>query len=291
VYRWATPAKTNIPLVKNETLEATRDIAPPATNKATLTLANGKVIVLDHTGDGSLAEEGVANASKLDDGSIAYSEGTSSLVEFHTLQVPKGSKPMHLQLPDGSDVWLNAASSITFPNIFTGPERKVRVTGETYFEVTHDPTRPFIVSKDEMHVQVLGTKFNINAYDDESDLRVTLLEGEVNVSKAGIHESLRPGQQARLRGGDIRLLNQVNTDEVMAWKNGLFEFNETDIQTIMRQVARWYNVEVEFNGVVTQHFNGSIQRQVNVSKVLKMLEKTGGIRFTIEGNKVIVKKD
>jgi ferric-dicitrate binding protein FerR (iron transport regulator) len=290
IYQLAIPDRTDASLVKNEVLQPTGDIAAPASNKATLTLANGKVIILDHTSDGSLAEVGIANASKLNDGTIAYSANATPSVEFHTLQVPRGSKPMHLQLPDGSDVWLNAASSISFPNSFTGDERMVRVTGETYFEVKHDPSKPFIVSKDEMHVKVLGTKFNINAYDDESDLRVTLLDGQVNVTKGNREETLQPSQQARLAGSDIRVFNHINTGEVMAWKNGLFEFNETDIQTIMRQIARWYNVDVEFNGIVTQHFNGSIQRQVNVSKVLNMLEKTGGIRFMIEGKKVIVKK-
>jgi transmembrane sensor len=288
---WLWPADSDsTSIVENGPVPAAKDVAPPITNKATLTLANGKVIVIGNTAAGPLNAQGVSNASKVSDGELAYSAQAAGTVEYHTLRVPKGSKPMQLQLADGSAVWLNAASSITFPNLFAGPQRTVSVTGEVYFEVKHDAGHPFIVSKGTMQVQVLGTKFNINAYDNDADMRVTLLNGSVKVIYASSEALLQPGQQARLTNNNIKVQDAVDTDEVMAWKNGLFEFKDTDIQTIMRQVERWYDVEVIFEGNVTQHFNGTIERQVNVSKLLNMLEKTGGIRFAIEGKKVIVRK-
>lgn len=276
--------------VANLEKQPAKDVAPPATNKAFLTLADGKIIILDSAGMGSLAMEGAANASKVNDGKLVYAAKTETVVEYHTLNVPKGSKPLQLQLADGSEVWLNAASSITFPNVFTGSERKVSVTGEAYFEVAKHSGKKFLVEANGSTTEVLGTHFNINAYKDEPAVRITLLEGSVKIHSGNKVGLLKPGQQAGLANGNINIQGNVNTDDVMAWKNGMFEFNETDIQTIMRQVERWYDVEVVFDGTVTQHFNGSIQRQMNASKVLGMLEKTGGVRFSIEGKRVVVKK-
>ena len=283
------PVDKNLSVLEEQQQLPVKDVMPPSTNKATLTLASGKIIVLDNAGNGSLSALGATNASRLNEGELSYTDTELPVVELHTLYVPKGSKPMHLQLSDGTGVWLNAASGITFPNVFTGNERTVTVTGESYFEVKHDAGRPFIVSKGDMQVRVLGTKFNVNAYDEDDDIRITLLEGSVKVFNGNKESLLKPGQQARLANGGIKVQNENNLQEVMAWKNGLFEFNDTDIQTIMKQIERWYDVDVVFDGAVNQHFNGTIQRQVNVSKVLHMLEKTGGIRFSIEGRKVIVK--
>lgn len=283
--------KDHPPIAKTEQQTPVNDITPPVTNKATLTLANGKVIILDSAGTGSLAKQGAGNASKVNEGELAYTATSETKVEYHTLHVPKGSKPMQLQLADGSEVWLNAASSITFPNVFTGNERKVAVTGEAYFEVAKNAAMPFKVSKGQTVVTVLGTHFNVNAYDDESDIKVTLLEGSVKVTNAVGSVMIQPGQQARITSNlKPQAVNDIDVEQVMAWKNGRFEFNETDIQTVMRQIERWYDVEIVYDGKVTQHFNGSIPRQVNTSKVLQMLEKTGGVRFSIDGNKVMVKK-
>jgi ferric-dicitrate binding protein FerR (iron transport regulator) len=207
-------------------------------------------------------------------------------VEYHTLNVPKGSKPMEVQLADGSQVWLNAASSITFPTRFSGDDRRVSITGEAYFEVSKDAGKKFLVSTNATTTEVLGTHFNINAYGNEPSVKITLLEGSVRVNGSII----QPGQQALSAKGSVTVVDDINIEQVMAWKNGMFEFNETDIQTIMRQIERWYDVEVVFDGTITQHFNGTIPRQVNASKVLGMLEKTGGVRFSIEGKKVLVKK-
>jgi hypothetical protein len=276
--------------VANQDHQPINDVAPPATNKASLTLANGKVIILDKAGMGSLATQGAANASKVNEDALAYTANADAAVEYHTLNVPKGSKPMQLQLADGSEVWLNAASTITFPTVFANGDRKVSVTGEAYFEVTKNAGQKFLVEANGTTTEVLGTHFNINAYKDEPAVKITLLEGSVKVHSANKEGLLKPGQQASLANATISVHDNINIDEVMAWKNGLFEFNETDIQTIMRQIERWYDVEIVFEDKLTQHFNGSIQRQVNASKVLTMLEKTGGLRYSIEGKKVMIRK-
>jgi len=262
------------------------DIAPPDASKATLTLADGKVIVLDNTGNGSLATKGAANADKLNGDKLVYNVKEGIKVEYHTLAVPKGSKPIQLQLADGSLVWLNSASSITFPNVFADIDRKVTIRGEVYFEVAKSAGKKFFVSANGTTTEVLGTHFNINSYENEQAVKVTLLEGSVHVNGT----ILKPGQQAIIAESGVKINSDVNIDQVMAWKNGVFEFAETDIQSIMRQIERWYDVEVVFNDTIMQHFNGTIQRQVNASEVLDMLEKTGGVRFVIEGKKVVVKK-
>jgi len=290
IYLLSNQDTPGLPVAENKEQQPLKDVAPPSANKATLTLGNGEIIILDNAATGSLAEQGIINAALSNNDDLIYTSIAATELEYHTLQIPKGSKPMQLQLADGSEVWLNASSSITFPNVFSGSERKVMLTGEAYFEVKQNIDKPFIVSKGEMQVQVLGTQFNIDSYEDEGDIKVTLLEGSVKVGNGKKEAILRPGQQARLTGATLKIINDVNTDEVIAWKNGYFNFNNTSIQTIMRQIERWYDVKVVFDGPITQHFNGKIQRQVNVSRVLSMLEKTGGIQFNIEGNTVVVKK-
>lgn len=284
VYLLLLPKNSNQPVAVVQSQQTATDVAAPTSNKSTLTLGNGRVVVLDSTGTGSLATQGAASASKVNQDELVYNTSTSE-VEYHTLNVPRGSRPMQLQLADGSEVWLNAASSITFPTIFTGDERRVSITGEAYFEVTKNSGKKFIVSTNGTSTEVLGTHFNVNAYGNEPSVRVTLLEGSVRVNGSVI----KPGQQALTFNGHTEVKGNINMEEVMAWKNGLFEFNQTDIQTIMRQIERWYDVDVVFDGTVTQDFHGIIPRKVNVSKVLNMLEKTGGVRFYIEGKKVLVK--
>ncbi|MDR0793521.1 MAG: DUF4974 domain-containing protein [Chitinophagaceae bacterium] len=266
------------------------DITPPITSKATLTLGNGKLIVLDSAGIGSLASEGVANASKVNDAKLMFTANTAA-VEYHTLQVPKGSKPMQLQLADGSQVWLNTASSITFPNIFTGNERNVTITGEAYFEVAHNAAHPFIVKVNDMQVEVLGTHFNINAYSDESAVKTTLLEGSVKIINNRNNKILLPAQQAQLnKSGTLKIINHVDINEVMAWKEGNFLFENDDIYEVMKQLQRWYDVEVEYQTQnIHQHFEGVISRNVSLSKVLEMLERSSNIKFIINDKKVIIK--
>jgi len=269
------------------------DVVPPSTNKATLTLADGKKIELDSSGNGTLALQGKINVIKQDNGLIVYKgEVSADENKFNTLTVPKGSKPMKLLLEDGSLVWLNVASSITYPTAFAGSERRVEITGEAYFEITKNKGKPFIVKKknDDAQVQVLGTHFNVNAYDDEAVLKVTLLEGAVDVSKGGNHALLKPGQQALISKEASRVLNNVDLEEVMAWKNGRFYFDGADIKTVMRQVEKWYNVDVSYESEIPYSFVAKISRNVNASELLKILQLTELVHFRIEGNKITVMK-
>jgi len=266
------------------------DVAPPADLNAVLTLANGQRIILDSTGNGMLAMQGAVKVMKLPDGQIAY-HGTGKDVQYNTLNNPRGSRVVGLTLADGSKVWLNAASSLRYPTAFTGKERKVEITGEAYFEVAHNPAMPFVVSKGGTTVRVLGTHFNINAYDDERSLNVTLLEGRVSVgSIAGAPpQVIIPGQQAQVgKSGDIELVNSVDLDEVMAWKNDLFSFKGAGIEGIMRQVSRWYDVDVVFEKQVTEKFYAEVSKATNVSTLLKMLEATKAVQFSIEGKTIRV---
>jgi ferric-dicitrate binding protein FerR (iron transport regulator) len=285
------------------------DKTAPIANKAILTLADGTVIDLDKTGNGAIAREGKTIVNKKEDGLIEYQGspvrtdhpgGHSPLTidhspAFNTLANPRGSKVIQMTLGDGSRVWLNAGSSITYPVAFLEKERKVSITGEAYFEVAHNPNKPFIVSKGNTTVQVLGTHFNVNAYDDEAALRVTLLEGSVKVGQRAEGKGqraeivLKPGEQAELAGShsSFTLHPSPDLEQVVAWKNGEFQFNEnTDINAIMRQISRWYDVEVVYQGTVKGRFWGSIPRTSSVSQVLTLLQKTGGLNYTLAGNKV-----
>jgi len=268
------------------------DVAP-GSDGAILTLANGEKIILDSAANGKLATDGNAAITKTGSGQLAYNalHETSTTLTFNTLTTPRGKKT-HIILADGTQVWLNAASSIRFPTTFIGKERTVEITGEAYFEIAKNATIPFIVRKSgsDYRIQVLGTRFNVNAYDDEGAIRTTLIDGSVNILKGDASTLLKPGQQAVVigDGNKIDLGANVNIDEVMAWKNGVFHFDRSDIGAVMRQIARWYDVDVAYNGTITQHFGGTISRDVNVSQVFKMLEMTGAVKFSIEGRKVTV---
>lgn len=271
--------------------EDVKDIQAPSTTRAMITLADGKKVYLDSLNSGTLALEGNIKLLKLPSGQIAYQTETGEVVtevKYNTLENPRGSKVIDMIFSDGSHVWLNAGSSITYPIAFISNERKVTITGEAYFEVANDKTKPFFVSKGDMQVRVLGTHFNVNAYDDEAAIKVTLLEGSVKVIKGSSSSMLVPGQQARITS-DVKTISDVDLEEVMAWKNGKFYFGEAaDIETIMRQIARWYDVNVEYKGTISEHIGGTISRNVNVSKVLEMLEMTGIVKFQVNGKKVIV---
>jgi transmembrane sensor len=292
------------PAIVKTTTPAKHDVAPGG-NKAVLTLANGSAIVLDNAANGTLAQQGDVHVVKLNDGRLIYKQGEDktgspltidhSPLTYNTLSTPKGGQ-YQLVLPDGSKVWLNAASSITFPTVFAGNERSVKITGEAYFEVAHNPKMPFKVEKGNMVVEVLGTHFNVNAYDDEDAIKTTLLEGKVKVSPhnlpAGVESVvLKPGQQASIsqKSQAIPVLT-VDTDMVMAWKNGLFHFESADIKTVMRQLSRWYDVEIVYKGTTVKNdpLFVEISRNTNLSDVLKALEVSGSARFSIEGKKIIV---
>ena len=273
----------------------------PGSDKAVLTLADGSTIMLDSAHTGELSRQGNTRITKVDSGRLAYHQtGTTLTAEtspvFNILSTPRGGQ-YQVTLPDGTRVWLNAASSIKYPTAFTGSERHVSITGEAYFEVAHrtakDGSRvPFKVNiADIAEVEVLGTHFNVNAYSDEAGIKTTLLEGSVHVSRFTSHDSqsLIPGQQALLKeNAPIKLVKDADLDEVMAWKNGQFQFAGAKIETIMRQLSRWYDLQVSYEGTTDREFVGRIPRNVTLSNVLKILEATGYVSFRVNDKNITV---
>jgi len=273
---------------------AINDIAPGG-NRATLILANGKKILLDSAANGLIAAESGIVITKTSDGQLLYKVSSVESVDplaFNTIVTPRGGQ-YQVVLPDGSKVWLNASSSLKFPAAFGATERKVQLSGEAYFEVTKNAQLPFKVITEKQEVEVLGTHFNISSYPDELNTRTTLLEGSVKISSAPsqITKILKPGQQSVVSSIAIDVMT-VDTDEVMGWKNGLFIFNNEKLESIMRKVSRWYNVNVEYQDkeVSEEAFGGSVSRSGNVSEILRMLEFTGNARFKITPQKIIVMK-
>jgi ferric-dicitrate binding protein FerR (iron transport regulator) len=294
----------------------------PGRNKAVLTLADGSTIDLDEAKDGTIAKQGNSKLVKLSGGQLAYQQNRAegnqdsrgghaqggpemsgpeadgsetgrsagrtenAKTAFNTISTPKGGQ-FQLVLPDGSKVWLNAASSLKYPTVFSGKKRTVELRGEAYFEIAPNATMPFTVNAGAQ-IEVLGTHFNVMAYNDEQAVKTTLLEGRVKVHSGDQSVLLAPGEQARSKDNGALTTATVDTDEAIAWKNGLFRFNEATIEEVMRQVSRWYDVEVVYvNAMPKDLFRGEIYRNVNVSKVLKVLELSG-VRFTVEGKKILV---
>jgi len=260
----------------------------PGGNNATLTLSNGNVIDLASASNGLIKNDNGTAISKSKEGEINYSHSgmtDKTMPSYNVLTTPKGGQ-FKVKLPDGSMVFLNAASSLKYPTAFTGDERNVYLDGEGYFEITKDKSKPFKVKlADESEVSVLGTHFNIMAYRDEASKDVTLLEGSVQITAGTDQEKLTPGQQGRISTGKI-MINSADTDQVVGWKNSQFVFHDADIQSIMRQVARWYDVDVKYEANSNQHFNATIQRKEPVLRLLHILEETDKIHFKIE-NKII----
>jgi len=269
-------------------IQPAKDVAAPKGSKAVITLSNGQNVLLDSLNNGTLATQGNVTVVKTADEKIIYS-GTSNEVVYNTLTNPRGSNVVDITLADGSRVWLNAGSSLTYPISFAGEERKVQITGEGYFEVTHNSAMPFVVQKNNVNVQVVGTHFNVNTYEDEAEIKITLLEGSVKVENGKSSSILKPGQQANV-GSEIKVKSHVDIEQVIAWKNGRFHFlNGTNITAIMRQVSRWYDVEVEYLGDVSNlNFSGKMSRKENASSLLEILKATGTVDFSIENNKIIV---
>lgn len=262
----------------------------PGGNKAVLTLANGSSIILDNAANGTLSKQGKALVTKSDNGKISYSPANGSLkdVVYNTLRTPRGGK-YQITLADNTKVWLNSASSLRFPTSFPGNKRIVEVTGEAYFEVAENAAKPFIVAVNGMEIKVLGTHFNVKAYDDESVMKTTLLEGAVVVKKEAESVLLSPGEQASVdKAGQFSLIKNADINQIIAWKNGLFWFKNNTIQEVMRQIARWYDAEVVIRGNIPQHFTGSISRNSDVHRIFKILQETGNIHFKVEENKIIV---
>jgi transmembrane sensor len=267
----------------------------PGGNKATLTLADGRTIVLDSAANGELAREGFSKINKTSNGAIEYitdrpgANMTEASSAMNMMRTPKGGE-YQLVLPDGSRAWLNANSSITYPAVFVGSERKVEVTGEVYFEIAKKSRQPFRVTVNGAEVQVLGTKFNVNAYGDETRLSTTLLEGSVLVKNGIALEKLQPGQQAQIsRAGELEVMPKVNTDAVMAWRNGTISFDNHSLETNLKQLARWYDVTVAFEGPKPEvHLAGTVDKSLTLAQVLKGLE---GLKLHTRldpGNKLVV---
>lgn len=261
---------------------------PPGSNKAQLLLGDGSVVDLANATNGVIKDKGGVRINK-QDGRLIYDASKQDAVsETNTIQTPRGGQ-YQVVLPDGTKVWLNAASSLSYPTAFSGKDRQVRLKGEAYFEVAGDKNKPFSVSVDGLQVDVLGTHFDVMAYDDERAINTTLLEGSVKVTKGSSSHLLTEGQEASLdRSSESFKVRDADADAAIAWKNGFFQFGGVPIETVMRQLARWYDVDVEYQGQILSHFRGSVSRGANVSEVFKMLELTGAVHFRIEGKKIIV---
>lgn len=259
----------------------------PGSYKARLTLADGSTIILDSAKMGELARQGNTQIINKD-GQLVYS-GTGGEVLYNTVSTAKG-ETYSMTLADGSQIWLNSASSIHFPVVFTGDERRIEVTGEVYVKVAHDKVHPFIASANGMEVLALGTEFNINAYPDEAAMNATLIEGSVKVSKGGSVIMLQPGQQTKVGpNGGLSQAGAANLHEVTGWKDGLFYFDNAGLKTILRQFARWYDVEVVYEGPVKERkFLVIVNRGSTLKSVLEMLQDND-IVYRIEGKKLIVK--
>jgi len=266
-------------------------------NKAYLTLANGKRIILTDSKNGTLADQNGVQITKTADGQLVYTvvgNKNSSSNDSNTIETPRGGQ-YQIRLPDGTNVWLNAASSLKYPSVFHGNERKVELKGEAYFEVSKNKKMPFRVITSTQTIEVLGTHFNVKGYLEEADTKTTLLEGSVKVVR--IHSTngvvIKPGEQAQVKNDGDDQINIVGADmeEVMAWKNNYFRFNSENIQSVMRKISRWYDVDVEYDGAISnEEFNGTISRTKNIAQVLRMLEDTKGVHFKIEGRRIVVMK-
>ena len=275
--------------VSTNNVAANNVIIKPGGNKAVLTLANGTQIPLNNTHPGIIATQNNIPVTQQANGGIAYQENSEGIVSsqtFNTLATPVGGQ-FTITLADGTKVWLNSMSSLKYPVSFAGAERRVELTGEAYFEVAKNKTMPFIVTVNGSEVKVYGTHFNIMGYNAEDNINVTLLEGSVKVSNADQSKMLLPGQQAVIKNGIA--ISPADGEQAIAWKNGKFNFAHEHIQTIMRKLARWYDIDVTYQGKPTREgFVGTLPRSQNLAEILKTLELTGLVHFKTEGRSVTV---
>ena len=276
--------------------KALAQVIIPGSNRATLVLSNGATINLDSATNGTLALQGNARIVKSTDGQLTCQKTAQDQKppqeSYNTLTTPRGGQ-YQLTLSDGTRVWLNAGSSIRYPTSFMGGEREVEITGEVYLEVAANEHMPFKVRTRGMEITVLGTDFDVNAYEDEDNIKTTLLSGKVKLTNNKAGRLLEPGEQGQLDPqGDFRVVQGIDTADIVAWKNGRIELGGNTIEPIMREVSRWYDVDIEYRGdKPTDNFMGGISRQGNVSELLKILEHTQAVHFIIEGRKIIVMKN
>lgn len=268
---------------------STGDFAP-GSNKAVLTLAGGRQIMLSDAKNGQLATQGGAVIQKTAEGEVVYgSAGASQVMVMNTMATPRGGE-FHLILADGTGVWLNAASSITYPSSFVGGQRQVKISGEVYFEVAHDASKPFLVESRGQRIEVLGTHFNVNAYDDEKSTKTTLLEGSVRISTSRNVAILKPGQQSMVGFDDESItLRPSDSESDIAWKNGLFIYKKTKLEDVMKQFSRWYDVEVIYQGKIPDiELTGDLHRNANARQLLEILRNLG-VNFKSDGNTITIK--
>lgn len=267
----------------------TRDTISPGIQQATLTLPDGKVIALADLTENTVVK-GDNYEISLVEGKIQYKgQNDNHTPLMTTLTTPRGGE-YQLRLPDGTNVWLNASSSIRYPIRFAENARNVYIEGEAYLEVKKDAEKPFIVQADQTKITVLGTEFNISAYPEQKEVLTTLIEGSVRLQKGETSRQLYPGQQARISKGEDEhiVVQSVDTEEVIAWKNGYFYFNNENIKSAMAKIARWYDVDVVYTAVPQQGLDGTISRLENLQQLLQALELTGAAKFTLEGRRIVV---
>ncbi len=274
---------------KQEVVIKRSNLAPEEVKSAVLTLANGDHVILDDIKDGESVEDVGVGISKSSDGTLVYSIKNNyknkQTLSYNTISTPKGGQ-YQVNLPDGTKVWLNAESSLKYPTHFDQYSREVELNGEAYFEVAKSKKKPFFVKAKNAQVKVLGTHFNISAYNDDEFMKTTLIEGSVMVKKSDNKTTLKPGSQAITYNTlpDITV-KQVDIEEALAWKNGYFKFNGEDIRTVMKIITRWYDIKVEYEeDVKNEMFIGTISRFDSIEKLLKTIELTGGVHFKIEDN-------
>lgn len=277
------PSRGGISSVRADTL---RPVGPGG-DKAVLTLASGQRIILDSVPNGKIATQGAATVVRAG-GLIGYEDTGGEDVLYNTVTTPKGGQYV-VALADGSKVWLNSASSLRFPTSFKGGDRRVELTGEGYFEIAKDAARPFFVEAGPMNVQVLGTRFDVMAYPDEATINTTLVEGAVAVREGQQVHQPSPGEQVALGAGHRMAVGRADIEKTLAWKNGLFEFDRMDLAAIMRQIARWYDVEVVYQSPPdATPLGGSISKRLGLQEVLALLEASGQQHFRIEGRRIII---
>lgn len=269
------------------------NIIKPGSNMAILTLSDGSDVILNEAKNGEIATSAHVSIKKIKNGLLSYASAgkpdKTDVNAVNTITIPRGGK-YRVTLPDGTNVWLNSESSLTYPIAFNGDERKVKLKGEAYFEVSKNKKMPFIVETKEMTTRVLGTHFNVKAYKEDPNTKATLLEGSVRLYSEKTSVLLHPGEQgiAGKSTSEIQTI-KVDTDQVIAWKNGYFIFRDDNIREVMNQISRWYDVEVEYRGnMQNKNFGGIYSKNKDFNELLQGLELTGNIHFKIEGRRIIV---
>ncbi len=276
-----------------EVAAAVVDIPAPAASHAMITLSNGERIILDSVGKGVMARQGQVELIKSDDGGIEYrvkKADAEGALSYNLLANPRGSKIVAITLSDGTRIWLNSESTLRYPAYFKGQERRVEITGEAYLEVAHNVKQPFVVVKQNTEVTVLGTRFNVNTYEEEPSLKITLLEGKVAVKHNDRSALLMPGQQAVIDRGEgrIEVMEDMDPGDAIAWLNGQFVMDGTRLTSLMNQISRWYNVEIAYTGKIpNKAFGGMINRDIPLSRMLEALRENG-ISCRLEEGKVII---